>query len=75
MFVTNQFFEASIKGGEREKRAATGQVRVTPNRQVESFFLFQGRKYNNSKVFKISITESKYFVIVLVFSTLLLKSL
>ena len=38
MFVTNQFFEASIKGGEREKRAATGQVRVTPNRQVESVF-------------------------------------
>ena len=37
MFVTDQYFEASIKGGERERRAATGQIRVTPNRQVEFF--------------------------------------
>ena len=38
MFVTDQYFKASIKGGERERRAATGQIRVTPNRQVELFF-------------------------------------
>ena len=38
MFVTDQYFEASIKGGESEGRAATGQIRVTPNRHVELFF-------------------------------------
>ena len=38
MFVTDQYFEASIKGGESERRAATGQIRVTPNRHVELFF-------------------------------------
>ena len=40
MFVSDQYFEASIKGGERERRAATSQIRVTPNRQVELFFQF-----------------------------------
>ena len=39
MFVTDQYSEASIKVGERERRAATGQIRVTPNKQVELFFL------------------------------------
>ena len=38
MFVTDQYFEASVKGGERERRAATGQIRVTPNRQAELYF-------------------------------------
>ena len=38
MFVTDQYFEASIKGGERERSATTGQIRVTPNRQVDLFF-------------------------------------
>ena len=38
IFVTDQYFEASVKGGERERRAATGQIRVTPNKQVELFF-------------------------------------
>ena len=36
------------------------------------FFNFQGRKYDKNKIFKICITEIKYFFIVLVFSTLLL---
>ena len=39
MFVTDQYSEASIKVGQRERRAATSQIRVTPNRQVELFFL------------------------------------
>ena len=28
-FVTDQYFETSIKGGEREKRASTGKIRKT----------------------------------------------
>ena len=31
-FVTNQYFETSIKGGERERRASTGQIRITATR-------------------------------------------
>ena len=38
MLMTDQYFEASIKGGEIERRAATGQNRVTPNTQVKLFF-------------------------------------
>ena len=31
-FVTDQYFETSIKGGERERRASTGQIRITAKR-------------------------------------------
>ena len=32
MFITDQYFETSIKGGERERRASTGQIRITAGR-------------------------------------------
>ena len=32
MFITDQYFETSIKGGERERRASTGQIRITASR-------------------------------------------
>ena len=32
MFITDQYFETSIKGEERERRASTGQIRITASR-------------------------------------------
>ena len=32
MFITDQYFETSIKGGERERRASTGQIQITASR-------------------------------------------
>ena len=32
MFITDQYFETSIKGRERERRAITGQIRITASR-------------------------------------------
>ena len=36
IFVTDQYFETSIKGGGRHKRASTGQIRVTARRQDQT---------------------------------------
>ena len=33
IFVTDQYFEMSIKGGERDERAKTKQIRITASRQ------------------------------------------
>ena len=35
-FVTDQYFEMPIKGGERDKRASTGQIRITASRQDQT---------------------------------------
>ena len=32
MFITDQYFETSIKGGERERRASSGQIRIMASR-------------------------------------------
>ena len=36
LFVTDQYFEMSIKGGERDKRASTGQIGITASRQDQA---------------------------------------
>ena len=33
IFVTDQYFEMFIKGGERDERAKTKQIRITASRQ------------------------------------------
>ena len=36
IFVTDQYFERSIKGGERDKRASTKKIRVTAGKQGQT---------------------------------------
>ena len=36
IFVTDQYFEMSIKGRGRDKRASTGQIRTTASRQDQT---------------------------------------
>ena len=36
MFVTGQYFEVFIKGGERNKIASTGQIQITASRKDQT---------------------------------------
>ena len=59
IFVTEQYFERSIKGGERDKRASSVQIRITARRAAHKQFknIFQFELIKQTELLQVLSNE------------------